>query len=122
MAYILENDVLRLECTQKAGEMLHLVKKSTGRETLYQGDQGWSYRVPRRQARQPGVHRRQGLLHRRAADRELRRRPGRGAASQAHLLEGPLPAQGRRRHDDGPRHPAGCHQGQGPHREVSLAR
>ena len=33
MAYILENDVLRLECTQKAGEMLHLVKKSTGRET-----------------------------------------------------------------------------------------
>ena len=27
MAYILENDVLKLECTQKGGEMLHLVKK-----------------------------------------------------------------------------------------------
>ena len=46
MAYILENDVLKLECTEKGGEMLHLVKKSTGRETLYQGDQGWSGRNP----------------------------------------------------------------------------
>ena len=46
MAYILENDVLKLECTQKGGEMLHLVKKSIQRETLYQGDQGWSGRNP----------------------------------------------------------------------------
>ena len=38
MAYILENDVLKLECTEKGGEMLHLVKKSTDRETLYQGN------------------------------------------------------------------------------------
>ena len=44
MAYILENDVLKLECTEKGGEMLHLVKKSTNYETLYQGDQGWSGR------------------------------------------------------------------------------
>ena len=46
MAYILENDVLTLECTEKGGEMLHLVKKSTERETLYQGNQGWSGRNP----------------------------------------------------------------------------
>lgn len=46
MAYILENDVLKLECTQKGGEMLHLVKKSTNHETLYQGNQGWSGRNP----------------------------------------------------------------------------
>ena len=46
MAYILENDVLKLECTEKGGEMLHLVKKSTNHETLYQGDQGWSGRNP----------------------------------------------------------------------------
>ena len=46
MAYILENNVLKLECTEKGGEMLHLVKKSTNRETLYQGDQGWSGRNP----------------------------------------------------------------------------
>ena len=39
MAYILENDVLKLECAGKGGEMLHLVKKSTDHETLYQGDQ-----------------------------------------------------------------------------------
>ena len=46
MAYILENDVLKLECAGKGGEMLHLVKKSTDHETLYQGDQGWSGRNP----------------------------------------------------------------------------
>ena len=46
MAYILENGVLKLECTEKGGEMLHLVKKSTNHETLYQGDQGWSGRNP----------------------------------------------------------------------------
>ena len=46
MAYILENDLLKLECTEKGGEMLHLVKKSTNHETLYQGDQGWSGRNP----------------------------------------------------------------------------
>ena len=33
MAYILENDVLKLECAGKGGEMLHLVKKSTDHET-----------------------------------------------------------------------------------------
>ena len=27
MAYILENNVLKLECTEKGGEMLHLVKR-----------------------------------------------------------------------------------------------
>lgn len=46
MDYILENNVLKLECTEKGGEMLHLVKKSTNHETLYQGDQGWSGRNP----------------------------------------------------------------------------
>ena len=34
MAYILENDVLKLECTQKGGEMLHLVEKSTNHMRL----------------------------------------------------------------------------------------
>ena len=37
---------MTLECTEKGGEMLHLVKKSTERETLYQGNQGWSGRNP----------------------------------------------------------------------------
>ena len=46
MAFILENDVLKLECIEKGGEIQHLIKKSTNRETMYQGNQGWSGKNP----------------------------------------------------------------------------
>ena len=39
------------------------------------------------------------------AGRELRRRARRGAAPQAVGVQGPLPAEGHRLDDDGPRHP-----------------
>ena len=40
-----------------------------------------------------------------AAGRELRRRPRRGPAAQAVDRQGPLPQEGHRLHDDGPRRP-----------------
>lgn len=46
MSYVLENDVLTLECVEKGGEMQHLLLKSSGREVLYQGNQGWSGKNP----------------------------------------------------------------------------
>lgn len=46
MSYILENDVLKLECIEAGGEMQHLIKKSNGEEVLYQGDQAWSGKNP----------------------------------------------------------------------------
>lgn len=46
MAYVLENDVLKLECVENGGEMQHLIKKATNQEYLYQGDQGWSGKNP----------------------------------------------------------------------------
>lgn len=46
MAYILENDVLKLECVEKGGEMQHLCKKKDATEILYQGNQGWSGKNP----------------------------------------------------------------------------
>ena len=46
MAFILENDILKLECIERGGEIQHLIKKSTNRETMYQGNQGWSGKNP----------------------------------------------------------------------------
>ncbi len=46
MAYILENDILKLECVADGGEMQHLIKKSNDQEILYQGDQAWSGKNP----------------------------------------------------------------------------
>lgn len=41
--YQLENERIRLECTPKGGEMLHLIdKKDNDQEIIYQGDEGWS--------------------------------------------------------------------------------
>lgn len=42
MAYLLENDILKLECTEQGGEMLHLTNKEDGIEIIYQGDEAWS--------------------------------------------------------------------------------
>ena len=67
--------------------------------------QGRQDRVPRRQARQPALRHRQGVVLRRAARRELRRGARRGPAAQAVGRQGPLPQEGHRHHDDGPRHP-----------------
>lgn len=44
MTYVLENNALYLECTEDAGQILHL--KKNGTEIMYQGDQGWSGRNP----------------------------------------------------------------------------
>ncbi|EOS60364.1 hypothetical protein C815_01420 [Firmicutes bacterium M10-2] len=40
--YCLENERLKLECTPKGGEMLHLIDKQHDLEILYQGNEGWS--------------------------------------------------------------------------------
>lgn len=42
MAYILENDKIRLECHEKGGEMKSIWDKENQAEILYQGDEGWS--------------------------------------------------------------------------------
>lgn len=42
----LENDALKLICMEKGAQMKSLVRKSDGREILYQGDQGWKDRNP----------------------------------------------------------------------------
>lgn len=42
MAFVLENDLVRLECTEKGGEILHLYDKKKDAEIIYQGDEGWS--------------------------------------------------------------------------------
>lgn len=42
MTYGLENDRIKLECTPKGGEMLHLIDKKKNLEVIYQGDEGWS--------------------------------------------------------------------------------
>ena len=46
MSYVLENDVLKLECIEAGGEMQHLIKKDTDVEYLYQGNQAWSGKNP----------------------------------------------------------------------------
>ena len=67
--------------------------------------QGRQDRVPRRPARQPALHHRQGVLLRGPARGELRRGARGGAAAQAGQLQGPLPQEGHRLHDHGPRRP-----------------
>ena len=67
--------------------------------------QGRQDRVPRRPARQPALHHRQGVVRRGPAGRELRRRPRGGAAAQAGQLQGPLHQEGHGLHDHGPRRP-----------------
>lgn len=42
MAFILENEFCKLECSEKGGEILHLLDKRRDVEVIYQGDQGWS--------------------------------------------------------------------------------
>ena len=67
--------------------------------------QGRQDHLPGRQALEPAPDHRQGFVHRDPADRELRRRPRRGAAREAVRGQGQVPQEGRRRHDDGPGHP-----------------
>ena len=67
--------------------------------------QGRQDRVPRRPARQPALHHRQGLLLRGPARGELRRGARGGAAAQAGQLQGPLRQEGHRVDDHGPRRP-----------------
>lgn len=42
MAFILENEFVKLECVEKGGEIKHLIDKTKGIELIYQGDEGWS--------------------------------------------------------------------------------
>ncbi|WP_294731691.1 aldose 1-epimerase family protein [uncultured Faecalibaculum sp.] len=46
MMFVLENDDLKLTCTEKGGQMRSLIRKSDGRELLYQGDQAWKDQNP----------------------------------------------------------------------------
>ncbi len=69
------------------------------------GHQGRQDQLPRRQAGQPALHHRQGVVRREGAGRELRRRARRDPARQAVVVEGPLPEEGRRLDDHGPGHP-----------------
>ncbi|WP_273476971.1 aldose 1-epimerase family protein [Faecalicoccus acidiformans] len=46
MEYVLENEHVRLECMEQAGQMKHFIDKDRNVELLYQGDQGWSGRNP----------------------------------------------------------------------------
>ncbi len=69
------------------------------------GHQGRQDRVPRRPARQPALHHRQGLVLRGRAGGELRGCPRGGAAAQAVQLQGPLHQQGHAVDDHGSRCP-----------------
>lgn len=42
MAFILENADLKLECTPKGGEILHLIDKKKNQEIMYQGNEAWT--------------------------------------------------------------------------------
>ncbi len=68
-------------------------------------DQGRQDRVPRRPAREPALHHRQGLLRQEGAAGELRGRDRRGGPAQAGRRQGPLPEEDHLHHDDGPGHP-----------------
>ena len=46
MAFVLENEYLKLECVEKAGEIQHLFDKEKNLEIMYQGDQAWSGKNP----------------------------------------------------------------------------
>ena len=67
--------------------------------------QGRQDHLPGGQALQPAPDHRQGVVHRGAAGRQLRRRARRGAAGQAVRGQGQVPEEGHRHHHDGPRHP-----------------
>ena len=41
MAFVLENEFCKLECTEKGGEILHLLDKKKNVEVIYQGNEGW---------------------------------------------------------------------------------
>ena len=69
--------------------------------------QGRQDHLPGGQAVQPAPGDRQGVVPGREAGGELRRGAGRGAAGQAVLGQGPLPAQGGLLDHDGPGHPGG---------------
>ena len=77
------------------------------------GHQGRQDRVPRRPARQPALHHRQGVVLRGPAGRELRLRPRGGAAAQAGQLQGSLHQEGHPLHHHGP----GCPDRPQPHQE-----
>ena len=64
--------------------------------------QGRQDRVPRRSPRQRPLHHRQGVLHRRAAGRQLRRGDRRDPAFEAGQLQGPVPAEGHGLDDERP--------------------
>ena len=68
--------------------------RDDGRRQGRQRHQGRQDRVPRRQAREPPLHHRQGVLRREVARRELRRRARRDPPAQAGELEGPLHREG----------------------------
>ena len=78
--------------------------------------QGRQDRVPRRQARQPPLHHRQGVLRREVARRELRVCARGDPPTEAGQLQGPLHREGHPQHDDGPGHPARLHQDAQPPR------
>lgn len=42
MDFILENADLKLECTPKGGEILHLIDKKKNQEIIYQGNEAWT--------------------------------------------------------------------------------
>lgn len=46
MAFVLENEYLKLECVEAGGEIQHLIDKEKNQEIMYQGDQGWSGKNP----------------------------------------------------------------------------
>ena len=70
-----------------------------------QRHQGRQDQLPRRQAGQPALRHRQGVVRREVAGRELRRRARRDPAGQAVVVEGPLPEEDRRLDDHRPGHP-----------------
>jgi len=46
MAFVLENEQMRLECVARAGEIQHFFDKEKNVELMYQGDEGWSGKNP----------------------------------------------------------------------------
>lgn len=67
--------------------------------------QGRQDQLPRRQAGQPALRDRQGVIRREGARRELRRRDRRDPAGQAVVVQGSLPQEDRDLDDHRPGHP-----------------
>ena len=76
-----------------------------GRRQGRQRHQGRQDQLPGRQAVEPAPGDRQGVVHRAAAGRELRRRARRGRAGQAVVVQGQVRQEGHLLDDDGPGHP-----------------